>query len=347
MKKNIKKLLLTGVVATSLLTTGCNLFNQEEAKWHTGDTAPTSETGNDGDYYFDLTTNKTYYKEDGEWKEKVTSNNKNITKIEKLSETEDKVTYKVTYSDGTTENVDVEKDSESLEATQEEMFEDFITASSNSMAKPYYYIAVDVKEDNGEIIEKYQQITTDANGYYHVEQGLKKYTVKIGNEYIRYYDYDNELRAYSTAQNEWEEEKQSFLQQANSLTPEDAKFPISNIFTSSSIDNLKEIVATNLIEGFDAQTVSTPTVEFSKQYDSTLNKYKLVLEIDVNYVTSTDSNNNFNIVLEMCDNQINKLIIEKSESTETITLYMTFEYSTKTTLVPSSEELARFPEPTE
>lgn len=347
MKKSIKSMLLTGVVAASLLTSGCNLFDNEGAKWYTGDTLPDKDMGKDGDFYFDTSTNKIYYKTYGGWTERTVTQSKSISKIEKISETEEKVTYKITYSDGTTETIEVEQNSESLEATQEEMFEEFITASANSIAKPYYYVTMDVQENNGEKIEKYQQATTDANGYYAVEQEVKIYTVKLGNEYIRYSDWNNELRADSRTQEEWNEAKQNIIQQANSTASDESKFPISNIFTSASIDKMKETVTNNLTEGFGAQTVSGLTVEFSKQYDNTIDKNKLVLEIDVTYATSTDSNESFNIVLEIYDNQINKMVIEQSTSTETFTTYMTFEYSTKTTLVPSSEELARFPEPTE
>lgn len=343
MKKGIKSMLLTGVVAASLLTSGCNLFSDEGVKWYTGESAPTSETGVDGDFYFDLTTNKTYYKQDGEWKEKAVSNTtKDISKIEKVSTGNDTTTYKITYADGSTETFEVDKDADLIDYTQEELFEEFKTIAANSMAKPYYSAVYRDECEGDEECDTYSYMTTDENGYYDFAkyeggEDYATYYFKSEDKYVKYRSQAGSTPTYIT-QEQWQAKKKNYIQFLN----EDAdEYSMYGLFTSQTID---EVISHIRLNWSARGNITELTGKITKQFDEQLNKEKLLLKIKVG-VTNLDQLYGLEYIIECYSNEIKSIIMNykltslSGELNLEGTISFAFEYFTNTALVPSTDRL--------
>lgn len=354
MKKGLKSMLLAGVVGASLLTSGCNLLNNEGVKWHTGETVPTSETGNDGDFYFDLTTNKTYYKQNGEWKEKVVSNRKDITKIEKVDTSDNSNTYKITYADGSTETFEVEKDADLIDHTQEELFEEFKTISANSMAKPYYSAFLNI---NGDGYSDTGYMTTDENGSYMAIPGEHYvYYIKEGNKYVRYSDeIDGDPRSRYVTQEEWEEARQNIIVPFNNGEPILEGIHMRGIFTAQSIDEVSSLMRIFALGFGNDMPNPIVTVQLSENFDELINKDKLLLEIKITggeIEGVGHSEKTFKI--ESYSNEIKKITYYRQGYDQLgeplddfLSVSYDIEYIPNINLVPSEEDLKEFPEPTE
>ena len=320
-----------------------------EAKWYTGETAPTSETGNDGDFYFDLTTNKTYYKQDGEWKEKVSSNSKDISKIEKVTNGINSNTYKITYADGSTETFEVEKEADLIDQTQEELFEEFKTISANSMAKPYYSSIY--RTDVGEINYTYIKATTDENGYYYSssydagERTFVTYYFKAGDKYVEYSNGSGEPKSTYITQEEWQNEQKNIIQDLNESYNGDTVTFELGLFTAQTLDEAFSRVRWNLSLAYDdGLTAKNPTIRLTKQLDEEINKEKLLLQIKYEVADFDGNSAECEYVIECYSNEIKAIkdrrrgISQSGEVMEATASY-TFEYFTDITMVPSADVL--------
>ena len=122
------------------------------ATWHTGEQAPASTLGENGDFYYDSVSLKIYYKNNNVWTLKSSLGMKDILKIEKLPSDEGEY-YKITYTDGTTDEFLVDESVDLLKPSQEELFEKYldVLAEYKSQKELYMVFKNESKLKDGEI----------------------------------------------------------------------------------------------------------------------------------------------------------------------------------------------------
>ena len=355
MKKGLKSMLLTGVVAASLLTSGCNLFGGNETEWLTGNVAPTENDGEDGNFYYDVVANKIYYKENGIWIEQSASKGKDISKIEKVDTNNVQNTYKITYTDGTTDVFEVNKNVDLIDYTQEELYEEFLQIAQASMDKNVYNIykshIIEYEVDGNLEIENadsYQ--TVDENGMYFafIHGGTEEYNYyfKSENKYIKYLS-TTETSEYIDEQT-WTKQKQNIIKQFN-----DGLFKsFTNVFSSETIAELIENIKINILEK-GGRLPLNPSINLKKEIVN--QKEKLTLEIKASYTNMSNSPVKLEFTIKCVDNLIESIthIEEWNQNMggdeEQITERLSFDigYFTNAALVPSTEDLNALPTPTE
>lgn len=355
MKKNLKSMLMAGAVAVSLLT-GCN---NSQTEWLAGSAAPSSEQGEDGDFYFDTSSKKVYYKKYGVWVEQAVAEDKDIVSIEKESSTSTTNTYKITYADGTTKKYDVNKTEDKLEYTQEELYEEFLQIVQTSMSKEFYntrtnqYIA-NITEHTDEMKEMYQ--TVDENGMYTYykpqDNGNDSYSYyfKSGTDYI---GYSKGQSSYYMNKQEWDDSRKNIIK----LLDEDSNagdLKINNVFTSETIEDVKANMMINIadeLEAYGGQQPHYSPVVLKKEIVN--QKEQLTLKIEIDYRTKYDNINKLHIEIVCMDNLIKRIkvnkeyVIEGNSQVEEIReeCYIYIEYFTNKAIVPSEQDLNTVPTP--